>query len=146
MVAFTKVNDFVENICEGVHNLSTGTIMLALTNTAPASETSNPLLDGNGIKANLTEISYANVSGGQPTLASVTMTLSSGTATFDAADEVITASGGAIPTFRYIYIYNDTPTSPADPIIGMWDNGSAIDLADTESLTWTVTTNILTVA
>ena len=146
MVAFTKINDFVDYLGEGAFNLGSDTIKLALSNTAPASETSNPTADGNGVLANVTQIAYTNVSGGQPTMASVTWTQSSGTSTFNAADEVITASGGAIPTFQYIYMYSDTPTSPADPLIGLWDNGSAIDLADGESLTFDITTNILTLA
>ncbi|MCK4501123.1 hypothetical protein KAU11_11550 [Candidatus Babeliales bacterium] len=145
MPTFVKINDFVEDIGKGVHNLSTGVLKLALSNTAPGSEAPDPTTSGNGVVANVTQIAYTNVSGGQPTLASITFTETGGTATLDAADEVILASGGAVPTFRYIYLFNDTPTSPADPLIGYWDNGSAIDLADTESLTWTVDTNILTI-
>ena len=65
MATFVKINDFVEDLLDGVHNLGSDTIMLALTNTAPASEVSNPTADGNGVKANLTEIAYTNISGGQ---------------------------------------------------------------------------------
>lgn len=137
MVAFTKINDFCKDIVNGVHNLSTGSIKLALSNTAPASETNNPTADTKGVLANVTQIAYTNVSGGQPTLASVTVSLSSGVVTFDAADKVILASGGAIPTFRYIYVYNDTPTSPADPLIGLWDAGTTYTLADGEQVTLT---------
>jgi hypothetical protein len=145
MVAFTKVNDFVEDCLNGLHNLSTDTLKLALSNTAPAAETSNPTADGNGILANVTQIAYTNVSGGQPTLASVSVSLSSGTVTLDAADEVILASGGSIPTFRYVYIYNDT--AAADNLIGLYDNGSAISLADAEQVTLAFSgSGILTVA
>lgn len=49
-------------------------------------------------------------------LASVTWTLSSGTATFDAADVVWTASGGSI-TARTAVIHDDTTTSPADALL-----------------------------
>jgi hypothetical protein len=37
--------------------------------------------------------------------------------------------------FRYAILYNDTPTSPANPLLGYWDNGSAVDLADGNSFT-----------
>lgn len=147
MASFVKINDFVEDLLNGVHNFGSHTLKLALSNTAPGLETSNPTADGNGVLANVTQIAYTNVSGGQPTLDTVTVSLSSGTVTLDGADEVITASGGAIPTFRYIYLYNDTPTLPADPLIGYWDYGSALDLAAGESLTVQFAgTGILTVA
>jgi hypothetical protein len=134
MATFVKINDFAEDLANGVHNLNSNTLRLALSNTAPGSETSNPTADGNGVLANVTQIAYTNVSGGvAPTLDSSVVSLSSGTATLDAADEVILASGGAIPTFRYIYLYNDTPAG--DPLIGYWDYGSALDLADGEQLT-----------
>jgi len=147
MATFVKINDFVEDLLNGVHNLGSDTLMLALSNTAPGSETPDPTTDGNGVKASVTEIAYTNVSGGQPTLGTVSVVLSSGTITLDAADEVITASGGSVGPFRYVYLYNDTPTSPADPLIGYWDYGSSLTLADGESLTVQFSgTGILTVA
>ena len=57
---------------------------------------------------------------------------SSGTCSVAVSDpSVITASGGTIGPFRYVAFYNDTPTSPADPLICWCDYGSAITLADT---------------
>jgi hypothetical protein len=53
----------------------------------------------------------------------------------DAADHVLTASGGGVATFRRIAIYNDTPTSPADPLVAYFDYGSDVTLADGETLT-----------
>lgn len=146
MVAFNKINDYVDYLGEGVFDFTSDTLVLLLSNTAPGSETSDPSADGNGVRANVTEISYTNVSGGLPTLASVTWVQSSGTTTLDAANETITASGGAIPTFRYVYLCDTTPSSPNDPLIGYWDNGSAIDLADGESLNVNITTNLLTIS
>lgn len=141
MVAFVKINDFVEDLIDGIHDLDAHSIRIALSNTAPASETSNPTADGNGILANVTQIAYTNYTDDltvDRVLEGIATTLSSGTATFDVNDVVITASGGAIATFRYIYVYNDTPTSPADPLICIIDNEAAIDLADGESVTITI--------
>ena len=135
MVAFTKINDFTEDLGDEIHNLTSDSLQLALSNTAPASEASNPTADGNGVVANVTQVAYTNVSGGQPTLASVTWTLSAGVATLDAADEIILASGGAVPTFRYVYLFNNT--AAAKNIIGLWDAGATIDLADGEQTTVT---------
>lgn len=134
----TKVRDFVEDLAEKVHNLGSDNLAIALSNTAPASESSNPTLSGNGVLANVTQISYTNYSDDMTVdrrLQSVTSTESSGTYTLDAADITITASGGALPTFRYVYLYNDTPTSPADPLILVIDNEAGITLAQGESVT-----------
>lgn len=144
MVAFTKSNDFTKDVADGVHNLSADTLQLALSNTAPASEASNPTADGNGVIANVTQIAYTNVSGGQPTIAGNTVTTSAGVATLDATDQIILASGGAVPTFRYVYLFNST--AAAGEIIGLWDAGAAIDLADGASTTLTfAATGILTI-
>jgi hypothetical protein len=43
-------------------------------------------------------------------------------------------------------VYNDTPTSPADPLIGYYDYGSAITLQIGESLTIDFGASLLTIA
>ena len=60
-------------------------------------------------------------------------------------DLVLTASG-AVATFRYVVIYNDTPTSPADPLICYYDYGSDLTLASGETLTIDFTTSSFTIA
>jgi hypothetical protein len=47
---------------------------------------------------------------------------------------VLTASG-AVATFRYVDIYNDTPSSPLDPLIGWYDYGADVTLANGETFT-----------
>jgi len=147
MVAFTKANGFVEHMAEKVHNLGSDTLTIALSNTAPSAETSDPtVLTANCILANVTEIAYTNLSTRVITTSASAQT--SGTYKLTLTDLVLTASGGAVATFRYVYVYNDTPTSPADPIIGYYDYGSALTLADTETLTidFDGTNGMLTVA
>lgn len=141
MATGIKIADFAEAIAEKVHNLASDSIRIALSNTAPAAEASNPTATGNGVLANVTQISYTNYSDDltvDRVLESVTSDESGGTWTLDAGNFVITASGGTLASFRYIYIYNDTPTSPADPLIAVFDHGSAISLADTQTATITV--------
>lgn len=150
MATYIKIPDFVEDMAEKVHNLGADSLRIALSNTAPASEASNPTVSGNGILANVTQIAYTNYSDNltvDRVLQSVTSVESGGTYTLDAADVVITAVTGALPSFRYVYIWNDTPTSPVDPLIGIVDNGAAITLALGESVTiaWNAA-GILTVA
>lgn len=133
MATFTKIQDWVEYMAEGA-NLGSDTFAIALSNTAPGAESSNPTLSGNGLLANVTQISYTNYTDDLATdrrLESVTSTETGGTLTFDAGDFTITASGGALATFRYIYIYDDTLAG--DPLVAVWDNGSGITLANGDS-------------
>ena len=132
MATFNKVNDFVENMAHGVLNLSTNQLVVALSNTAPGSESSPPTASGNGVLANVTQVSYTNLSSRNITTSSSAET--SGTYRLILTDMVLTASGSVGP-FRYVYVYSDTPTSPADPIIGYYDYGSSITLANGETLT-----------
>lgn len=124
MAALNKFNQFAEDLGKKVHNLSADALRVALTNSAPVAS--------NEILANLTEISYTNCSARGITTTSYEQT--SGVAKLILADLTLTASGGAVGPFRYVAIYNDTPTSPADPLIGWYDYGSSITLADGESL------------
>jgi hypothetical protein len=144
MASFNKINDFVENAVEGM-NLGTDTLTIALSNTAPASESSNPTADSNGVLANVTQISYTNLS--SRNLANVTSAQASGTYKLSADDLTLTASGGSVGPFQYIYIYNDTVSSPADPLIGYYNYGSQLTLNDGDSFTIDIGTNgILTLA
>jgi hypothetical protein len=132
MATYNKINDFVEHLAEKVHDLSSDTLMVALSNTAPGSEASDPTADGNGVLANVTEISYTNCSSRVITISASAQT--GGTYKLTLTDLTLTASGGTVGPFRYVYIYNDTPTSPADPLIAYYDYGSSITLNDGETL------------
>ena len=131
MATFNKINDFVENVAEKVHNLASDQLVVALSNTAPGSETSDPSADGNGVLANVTEVAYTNLSTRNITTSA--SAVSSGTYKLTLTDLTLTSSGGTTGPFRYVYIYNDTPTSPADPLICYFDYGSSITLQDGET-------------
>ena len=70
---------------------------------------------------------------------------SGGVMTVTAVDVVFTASGGSFGPFRYAAIYNDTPTSPADPLIGYVDYGSSITVLSGETFTVDFGASLLTV-
>ena len=144
MATFTKVNDFVEDVAEKVHNLGSDTLTVALSVTAPGSETSDPSADGNGVLANVTQIAYTNLSTRVITTTSSAQT--SGTYKLTLTDLVLTASGGAVAAFRYIYIYNDTAAS--DQLIGYYDYGSNLTLNDGDTLTldFSASNGFLTIA
>jgi hypothetical protein len=61
------------------------------------------------------------------------------------SDLTLTATG-AVGPFRYIYVYNDTPTSPADPLIAYYDYGSSVTLNTGETLTLDFGTELFTLA
>lgn len=130
MATFTKINDFVEHVAEGVHNLGSDQLAVALSNTAPGSETPDPTTDGNGVLANVTQITYTNLSSRNITTSA--SAVSSGTYKLTLADLTLTASGGSVGPFRYVYVYNDTATN--DELIAYYDYGSSITLADGETL------------
>lgn len=128
MATFNKFQAFVENLAEKVHNLGADTLKVALTNTAP--------VNTNTVLANLTEIAAGNGYSAGGTAATISSSAqTSGTYKLVLADVVFTASGGSIGPFRYAVLYNDTPTSPADPLIGWWDYGASVTLADGETFT-----------
>lgn len=128
MATATKFQAFSENAYEGVHNLGSDTLKVMLCNTAPVAT--------NSVKADLTEISAGNgYTAGGSAITITSSSQSAGTYTLVGNDVVITASGGTIGPFRYAVIYNDTPTSPADPLIQFYDYGSSITLNDGESFT-----------
>jgi hypothetical protein len=141
MATFNKFNSFVEDVAEKVHNLASDTLKVLLTNTAP--------VNTNTVKANLTEISAGNGYTAGGTQASQSSSAqASGTYKLVLGDVTFTAGPSSIGPFRYAVLYNDTPTSPADPLIGWWDYGSALTLASGESLTvdFDATNGVLTIA
>lgn len=141
MASFNKFQPFVEYLAEKVMDLGSDTLKVMLTNSAPVAT--------NGLKADLTDITAGNgytAGGTQATISSSSQT--SGTYKLVLADVVFTASGGTIGPFRYAVLYDDTPTSPADPLIGWWDYGSSITLnsGDTFTVDFSPTNGVLTIA
>jgi hypothetical protein len=131
MATYNKFNDYAEQVNRGVHNWGSHTFKAAFTNSAPVAT--------NTILADITQIStaggYTAGAGGGVALDSVTLTETTGTAKVTIADEVFTATGAPVGPFRYVVIYNDSATSPADALIAWYDYGSSITLADTETFT-----------
>jgi hypothetical protein len=123
MAVFNKFDSFVEAVAEKVHNLGSDQLTIALTNTAPVA--------GNSLLANITEITYTNLS-----TRNLTTTASSQTAglyKLVVSDTTLTSTGGSTGPFRYVVVYNST--AAGGPLIGFFDYGSSITLLSGESLT-----------
>ena len=130
MATLTKYHCFVEDLAEGVHNLASQNLRLALSNTAPVVAT-DALLGG------ISQIAYTNLAS-DPTSRNITVVTSSqtgGTYALVVSDQTLTASGGAIAAFRYLIVFNEATAVKVDPLIGYYDYGSALTLNDGESLT-----------
>ena len=134
MASFNKFQQYIGDLHNGVHNFGSDQFTIALSNSAPVAT--------NSVLADLTQISYTNASSRNLVKASSGQTSGSFAHLFN--DLTITASGGSVGPFRYVAIYNNTPTSPLDPLVGYFDYGSSITLSDTETLLIDSTTSNIT--
>lgn len=123
MATVTKFQDFSEQLIRGIHDWDAHTFKLALTNTAPVAT--------NTVLTDITQIAAANgyTSGGTAT--TITLSETGGTTTVQGTSVTFTASGGAMGTFRYYVLYNDTAASKN--LVQFWDHGSAVSLASGDS-------------
>lgn len=143
MVAFVKLNGFVEHLAEKVHNLGSDQLALAFSNTAPGSESTPPTGSTAAcILANVTQIAYTYASSRAVTTSSSSQT--SGTYSLVLSDPTIAASGGDVGPFRYVYLYNDTATS--DNLIGYWDLGSADTILNGTARLFDFASTVITLA
>lgn len=117
-------------MASGAHNLTAAghVVKVYASNAAPSAS-----LDL--IKTDLAEITaqFGYPSGGSDIQNALSET--SGTVTTTAVDVVWTASGGSFGPLQYVATYNDTQTSPVDPLINWWDYGSAVTVLTGETFT-----------
>lgn len=128
MAVANKFNILSEDIAEGVHQFQAAghTLKVYLSNTTPDAA-------ADAVKADLAEITNQNGYAAPVDVQNDTSRLGA-TTSVTGVDVVVTATG-AVGPFRYVVLYNDTPTSPADPLILWWDYGSSISLANGETFT-----------
>ncbi len=130
MASYNKFQDFVEQLGKGVHQLHAAghTLKVYASNATPSAT-------NDAVKADLAEITAQNgyPSGGSD--AQNDYTESGGTGTLTCVDVTWSATGGSFGPLRYIVLYNDTPTTPADPLISWWDYGSSVTVNNGETFT-----------
>jgi hypothetical protein len=134
VATFFKFNNVAALPWNGGCNLQVGqdALKVMLTNTAPAASNA----------------AYADVSGGElPTGggytvggATVTTTASGQTAGLwvfkgTAASPTWSATA-SLPAFRYVILYDTTPTTPTNkPLLGWWDYGSVVNMNSGDTFT-----------
>lgn len=137
MASYNKFNDFVEQLCKGVHQCHAAghTFKVYLSNSAPSAS--------NTVKTDIAEISAGNgyTAGGEDVQNDLSE--AAGVASCTGVDVVWTASGGSIGPFRYVILYNDSAAS--DNLIAWWDYGSSISLNSGDTFTTDFGTSIFTV-
>jgi len=135
MATYNKFQGFVGYLGLAAVNCNTDTFNVYLSNATPSAS-----LDD--VKTDLAEITNEN-GYTAPVDIQNTYSESGGTGTFGATDVTISATGSVGP-FQYAVIYDDTHAS--DILMGWYDYGSAVTLANGESFTidfganvWTLT-------
>jgi predicted secreted hydrolase len=134
MATWNKFHAWAKNMVT-VANLDTDQFTIALTNTAPVA--------ANSVLADITEISYTNLTSRNITTTSSSQT--GGVYTLVFQDLTLTASG-SVPSFRYAVLYDNTLTSPLDPVVSWWDYGSSITMANGETFTVDLTGAAITLS
>lgn len=108
---FTFYESFREYVGDGTIDLDSHTFKAMLT-----TDTYTPNAGTHTVKADVTnEVSNGGYTAGGFTITQ-TWVKSGATVTFDSDNPTWTATGANL-TAKYVVLYDDTPTSPADPLV-----------------------------
>ncbi len=132
MPTFTEPDILSADVTNKVHNFASDTIRIALSNTAPAVGTTFLLSNVTNITAGNGYIAAVDGAG---KAAPLTVTRSGQTTTIAHTAAVVWTATGAIGPFRYVIWWNDTPTSPLNPVIGWLDIVTPITMANADTYT-----------
>lgn len=143
MATAVKYEVFTEHLANKIHDLfgSGGTVddvRIVIHSDAPVVATDTVLAD-------LTQITGTGYTAGG---ASITPngTRTGGVMSLGATDYVWTAGAADwLTNARYVSMYNNTPTSPADPLMCYWDYGATFALGNGETFTADFGTAALTI-
>ena len=126
MAAFQKFHAFVEALAEKKHNLGSDTLKVYLSNDTPSAS-------ADAVKADLAEITVGvdGYTAGGNTCSITSSAQTTGTYKLVLGDPATWTSTGTLGPFRYAVLYNDTATN--DELIGYWDYGASLTLANGET-------------
>lgn len=128
MATFVLADDFGQDLGTKVHNMNTDSFILMLSNTAPVQDTVSVYTDITQIAtgSGYVQFSGANVDHELDGDSYAETGAGTGVWRYTSSDEVFTAAGGSIATFRYIVMVNNTDA--AGSVVGYLDYGSAVDV------------------
>lgn len=133
----TLVQDFLDDVGSGLHDLDANTIKLGLitSSTTPTTGTANPTWGAAGTNWSTNQVTPGgNYASGGPDI-SATWGQTSGVGTFDATDVSILQHASNPTNARWGIIYNDTATNK--DVIGFIDLGGDTDLSAGDfTITW----------
>jgi hypothetical protein len=150
------MNNFTYDLCRGLHNMANGghTYMLLLMNNPPS--TGDTVVDTTTTPCTLKSTSNnQEIAAGNNytkkglTCGANTLSSATGTAKFVVANDPVWTATGAMATFQYVVMYNDSAGDTANrPVVGYWNYGSGVPLQTGETFTVDLdgTNGVLTVA
>jgi hypothetical protein len=123
---YFKFNTFVADIANGVHNLGSDALKVVLSDVSPVAT--------NATLADITQIATGTgYPAGGLTTNPVSSSQTGGVYTLLRGNISVTASGGSVGPFRYLVLYNSTPSLPLKPLIAWYDYGSEVNLGPGQS-------------
>lgn len=151
-LAFNKFNSFVQDAGDGVFDLNTDTLALALfvAATSPTSGDSR-YNSSSGFQLNssgATEVAAGNgYTAGGIDIPTTSYSQSGGLATLFAGTGLMTwTASGAGFSLRYIVAYDVTAgVATARPLLGWWDYGSTLSLSAGQTFSLSFPNDVLTV-
>jgi phage-related protein len=132
MPAFVEPDILSEDIANKIHDFNSDTFRWVLSNTAP-------VLASTFLLSNVTQIAtgggYTQMTDGANGLATTVSFSRTGQTTTVNTTQVVLTATGAVATFGYIILINDTPTSPLNPVVGWVTLSSAVTMALNDTFT-----------
>lgn len=128
MATFNFFDQFGYDLGAAVHNFTSHSLKIALVSQASGVDQA-----GDAVLGDVTQISGGTgyTTGGVDLTGETWEETSSGSGVWRlvTSDLLLTASGAGMGPFRYVVLFNDTPTSPNKPLIGWLDYTSDITVS-----------------
>jgi hypothetical protein len=145
MATYNKFNVFVEDFANKIHDVFgtaalTDDLKIYLSNQVPTGS-QHAVKSNVPSSSGLSEITVASGYAGAIDLSTSGNRVSGTSYCYTPSGSCTVNAVGNVGPFRYVVLYNDTPTNPVDPLIAWWDYETPITLASGESFTVTFATS-----